>query len=138
MISIQSSIIGYHNSFQSIKKLLDTEGFTLGSGYTYEHGYFDKPLDWEAIHGYRYYLRIPIHSIDGNDIDQPHTQIELGKPFVIKHEFRTNTNDPSADIGVFTSLINQFTTPIPAENHPIDVKWIQRAKKILHKIEMHI
>jgi hypothetical protein len=136
MIPIQSSIEGYQNSFKNVNEFFQQENFTLGGGYTYEHGYFDHPLDWEEEHGYRYYLRIPVFALDG-ELDQPHTKVELGQPFVIKHEFLTG-NDPAARSGVFTALINQFSQPIATEGSPIHEKWLDRAQSLIHEIEQKI
>jgi hypothetical protein len=135
MIPIDSTIEDKHMKFANLSDLLQEKDFRLGGGYSYDHGYFDKPLDWEADHGYRYFLRIPVFQIQG-EIGDPDTLVRIGKPFVIKHEFRTDeSNDPTADAGVFSGLVNQFTTPIPAEDHPIDSKWIDRAKEVIHQLE---
>jgi hypothetical protein len=134
MIPIPSNIEGKQLTFQTIKHQLEQDEFYLGGGYTYEHGYFDKTLDSEEEHGNRYFLRIPVYQIQG-DIGDPNTLVELGRPFVIKHEFRTQTNDPTADAGTFSGLIDQFTKPIPVEDHPIDKKWIKRAKEFIQRVE---
>ncbi|MCH5583456.1 YugN-like family protein [Shimazuella sp. AN120528] len=135
MIPIESTIEDKQTQFASLSDQLEQEDFHLGGGYTYDHGYFDKPLDWEEEHGNRYFLRIPVFGVQG-DIGDPDTLVRIGKPFVIKHEFRTDeSRDPAGDSGVFSGMMNQFTTPIPAEDHPIDQKWIDRAKEIVHRVE---
>jgi hypothetical protein len=134
MIPIESTIEGKQTIFKTISDQLDKEDFHLGGGYTYDHGYFDKALDWEEEQGNRYFLRIPVYQIDG-DIGDPKTSVQIGKPFVIKHEFRTHTNDPNGDAGVFSGLIDQFTTPIPTEDDPIDAKWLHRATEVIQKVE---
>lgn len=137
MITIDSMMIeGFQTTYQKAKDMLYPEGFTIGGGWTYDHGYFDHPLDWEEEHGYRYYLRIPVHAVKG-DIGERKTIVELGKPFVIKHEFRTK-NDPSGDVGVFSSLVNQFSEPIPTEGAEIDEEWIARARRLVENIETKI
>lgn len=133
MIPISSAIEGYESTFQQIRDQLEKEDFTLGGGYKYDHGYFDKALDMEETKGNRYYLRIPAYAIDGN-LDEPDTRLQLGRPFVIKHEFRT-TNDPSGDVGIATALVNQFSKPIPTDDTEIDSKWIDRAGSSLQVIE---
>ncbi|RAL25569.1 YugN family protein [Thermoflavimicrobium daqui] len=133
MISIPSAIEGYQNSFKEIQSSFEEEGFSLGGGYTYDHGYFDHPLDWEERHGYRYYLRIPTQAIQG-ELDQPNTKVKLGRPFVIKHEFLTD-NDPTANSGLLTGFVSQFSKPISVEDHEIDQKWIERAQNLLHQLE---
>ena len=125
----------YQNTFQTINQALQQEDFSLGGGYTYEHGYFDKPLDPEE-HVYRYYLRIPAEALEG-DLDHPKTTIRLGQPFIIKHEVLTD-NDPSGDIGLASALVNQFQTPIPAEDHPIDEKYIERGKQAIQIAEQRL
>lgn len=132
IIPLDSKLEGYQNSFATINRLLQEVNFTLGGGYTYEQGFFDRPLDPEA-HIYRYYLRIPARALNG-DLDHPKTTIRLGQPFIIKHEVLTG-NDPSADIGLGSALINQFSTPIPAEDHPIADQYIERGKKAVQQAE---
>ena len=53
-------------SFSDLKSVLRTKGFVLGGGYEYDHGYFDKALDWENDKGSRYYLRVPVYAVEGN------------------------------------------------------------------------
>jgi hypothetical protein len=132
VIPIDSSIEGVITTFQEIQKILAPEDFNLGGAYTYDHGYFDKALDWEEEHGNHYYLRIPTYAIKGY-IGEPQTKVTLGKPFIIKHDFLTS-NDPTGDIGVVSYLFNQFTKPLPSDAE-IDQKWIARAKSVLRIIE---
>jgi hypothetical protein len=132
VIPLDSKLEGYENSFGTINGLLQEENFSLGGGYTYEQGFFDRPLDPEA-HIYRYYLRIPARALNG-DLDHPKTKIRLGQPFIIKHEVLTG-NDPSADIGLASALINQFTTPVNAEDHPIADHYIERGKQAVQQAE---
>ncbi|SEN15266.1 YugN family protein [Lihuaxuella thermophila] len=136
MIPIDSVLEGYQTTFQKAQDMLSPEGFVLGGGWSYDHGYFDHPLDWEEDHGYRYYLRIPVYAAQG-ELGDGKAIVELGKPFVIKHEFRTK-NDPSGDVGVFSSLVNQFSKPIPTEGAEIDEQWLARARMLLEKIETKI
>lgn len=136
MITIDSAMEGYQTTYGKAQDLLYPEGFHIGGGYTYDHGYFDHPLDWEEEHGYHYYLRIPAFSVQG-DIGDRDSIIQLGKPFIIKHEFRTG-NDPAGDSGVVSSLVNQFSEPIPTEGADIDEKWISRAKSLIERIETKI
>ncbi|MBA4542509.1 MULTISPECIES: YugN family protein [Thermoactinomyces] len=137
MLTIDSSKIeGFQTSFGTMTDLLYPEGFVLGGGWTYEHGYFDHPLDWENEQGYRYYLRIPVYVVKG-EMQEKDAIVRLGKPFVIKHEFRTK-NDPSADIGVVSSLVNQFSEPLPTDDAKIGEEWSSRARQIVAKIENKI
>ncbi len=133
MITIENTgIEGFQTTYQKAKDLLYPEGFTIGGGWNYDHGYFDHPLDWETEQGYRYYLRIPVYAMKG-EIEEPNAVVELGKPFVIKHEFRTK-NDPAGDAGVVSSLVNQFSEPVPTDNAEIDEQWIARARKLVERI----
>ncbi|MBA4603388.1 YugN family protein [Thermoactinomyces mirandus] len=65
MTEIPSKIEGLQITYGSLRQLLAKTGFHLGGGYSYDHGYLDKALDWESNDGYRYYLRIPLHAISG-------------------------------------------------------------------------
>ncbi|SFI94978.1 YugN family protein [Thermoflavimicrobium dichotomicum] len=136
MIPLHSSIEGFQSAFKEMNQILNNEGFSLGGGYKYDHGYFDHPLDWEEDHGYRYYLRIPAYAQNG-DLDQPETKVKLGRPFVIKHEFLTG-NDPTSNSGFLTGTISQFSKPIPAEDHHISQHWINRAQSLLRQLEQKL
>ena len=133
MITITSKIEGLQIPYGLLQDQLEPEGFYLGGGYDYDHGYLDKPLDWESNQGYRYYLRIPLYTVKG-ELESRNAVVRIGKPFIIKHEFLTG-NDPSGDIGLLSSLVNQFSEPVPSADDPIDEKWIQRAEKVIHLIE---
>src|SRR5688572_7751046 len=113
MIPLSSTLEGFEANYKYLRDQFEKEDFHLGGGYTYEHGYFDKGLDQVESQASRYYLRIPVYALDGN-LDEPETMLQIGKPFVIKHEFRTG-NDPSGDVGVISALVNQFSKPIPTD-----------------------
>jgi YugN-like family len=116
MITIDSNMIeGFQTTYQKAKDMLDPEGFAIGGGWNYDHGYY-------AVKG---------------DIGDHKTIVEFGKPFVIKHEFRTK-NNPSGDVGVLSSLVNQFSEPIPTEGAEIDEQWVARARNLVEKIETKI
>jgi hypothetical protein len=134
MVVIDSSLEGYQATYRELQALLYTEGFRLGGGYEYDHGYFDHALDWEENEGYHYYLRIPAYAMQ-DDLDEPDAIVRLGKPFILKHEFLKNSNDLTGDIGVASALVNQFTKPIPSDQDDIAEKWIVRAKSVVQKIQ---
>ncbi|SHE71616.1 YugN-like family protein [Seinonella peptonophila] len=132
MITLDSKVENHQDHFHTISKQLKKLGFVLGGGYGYDRGFFDKALDEDAkVH--RYYLRIPAYATNG-DLDAPKTRIELGKPFILKHEVLTGI-DPNAEGGLATSLVNQFSTPIPTEDHPIADHWIRQSRSILNHVE---
>jgi hypothetical protein len=133
VITISSKIEGLQIPYGILQEQLEPEDFHLGGGYDYDHGYLDKPLDWESDQGYRYYLRIPLYTVKG-ELESRNAIVKIGKPFIIKHEFLTK-NDPSGDIGLVSSLVNQFSKPVPSADEPIDDKWIQRAEKVIQTIE---
>ncbi|MFC7442603.1 YugN family protein [Laceyella putida] len=135
MIPIDSTVEGIQLTLGKCQSILSPEGFDLGGGYQYDHGYFDHALDWEEEHGHRYYLRIPVYAVSGDiEMGREETLVTLGKPFVIKHEFRTG-NDPSGDIGVISAAVNQFSKPIPTGDAEIDQRWIKRARQLIARIE---
>jgi hypothetical protein len=134
MVVIDSSLEGYQATYRELQALLYTEGFRLGGGYEYDHGYFDYALDWEENEGYHYYLRIPAYAMQ-DELDEPDAIVRLGKPFILKHEFLQNSNDLTGDIGVASALVNQFTKPIPSDQDDIAEKWIVQAKSVVQKIQ---
>jgi hypothetical protein len=137
MITIQSAIEGIQTRFGELKKLLTSEDFHLGGGYDYDHGYMDRALDLEEEHGYHYYLRIPLYVIDG-ELESDDATIRLGRPFVIRHEFRTGNDPEGEEAGVASALINQFSEPIPVDQDNIDPEWINRARSVIGAIEQKL
>ncbi|WP_164491794.1 YugN family protein [Staphylospora marina] len=133
MITIQSTIEGMQLRYGDLKRILSTESFQLGGGYEYDHGYMDRPLDLENEHGHHYYLRIPVRTISG-ELESEEAVVELGTPFLIRHEFVTG-NDPTGDIGLVSAVVNQFSKPIPVDQDQIDPQWIDRARSVIASVE---
>ncbi|MGX9706552.1 MULTISPECIES: YugN family protein [Laceyella] len=135
MIPIDSTIEGIRLTLGKAEQILAPEGFVLGGGHQYDHGYFDYALDEEAEHGHRYYLRVPVYAVSGDiEMGREDTVVDLGKPFVIKHEFRTG-NDPVGDSGVVSALVNQFSKPLPTETADIAPQWVDRARQKVARLE---
>jgi hypothetical protein len=135
MIPLHSPIIeNVQGRFADVESLLDKEGFQLGGAYEYDHGYFDKALDWESD-AHQSYLRIPVSSVKGR-IGDPDATVKLGRPFVLRHEYQAGPDD-NVDTGTFSGLIDQFQEPA-VKDAPVDEKWIDRAQSALRELETRI
>ncbi|QKG85379.1 hypothetical protein GXN76_13460 [Kroppenstedtia pulmonis] len=132
MITLSSTLENRKGSFIEFDRLFNEEGFNLGGGYEYDHGYYDKALDWEENKEHRVYLRIPVTAIDGS-IGTRRATLHIGKPFVLKHQFRTG-NEPEVNTGLISGSFNQFTEPADKDAE-VENKWINRARETLKKIE---
>ncbi|MBN2910912.1 hypothetical protein JQC72_15555 [Polycladomyces sp. WAk] len=135
MIPLHSPVIeNVQGRFADVESLFAKEGFQLGGAYEYDHGYFDKALDWESD-AHQSYLRVPVSSVKGR-IGDPEATVKLGRPFVLRHEYQAGPDD-NADTGTFSGLIDQFQEPA-IKDAPVDEKWIDRAQSALHELESRI
>jgi hypothetical protein len=132
MIPLKSRIENLRASYGDLKNIFEQQGFVLGGGYEYDHGFFDKPLDPESDQAHRAYLRVPIFSVEGN-IEEDNATVRLGKPFVLKHEFKTGPDD-RVTTGAFSGLVNQFAEPADKDD-AVETVWVERAKSALDELE---
>jgi hypothetical protein len=132
LIPLTSSLEGITGSFVTIDRLFNDEGFGLGGGYEYDHGYYDKALDWEENKEHRAYLRVPVTAIEGS-IGTRKATLQIGKPFVLKHQYETGI-DEDANIGLVSASFNQFAKPSDPDAD-VEEKWIQRAQRELQQLE---
>jgi len=132
MIPLESRIENLRANYGELKSAFEQQGFTLGGGYEYDHGYFDKALDWENDQEHRAYLRVPVYSVEGN-IEENDATVRLGKPFVLKHGFQTGPDD-RVSTGVISGLIDQFAEPADKDD-AVEPEWVERAKSALNELE---
>ncbi len=134
MILLQSAIENFKGDFIQLDRLFNEKGFVLGGGYEYDHGYYDKALDWEENKEHRAYLRVPVTAIDGS-IGTRTATLQIGKPFILKHVYQTQENNP-VNAGLISSTFNQFAEPEDPDAR-LESKWIQRGQSELEQLEHH-
>ncbi|GGA55620.1 hypothetical protein GCM10007416_31030 [Kroppenstedtia guangzhouensis] len=134
MIPLQSSIENLKGSFIQLDRLFNEKGFVLGGGYEYDHGYYDKALDWEENKEHQAYLRIPVTAVSGS-IGTRKATLQIGKPFILKHVYQTKSDD-QVSTGLISGSFNQFAEPEDPDAR-VESKWIQRGQSELKKLENH-
>jgi hypothetical protein len=132
MILLESRIENLRAGYGELKSIFEQQGFILGGGYEYDHGFFDKPLDRESDKAHRIYLRVPIFSVRGN-IEEDNATIRLGKPFVLKHQFKAGPDD-NVSTGVISGLVDQFAEPADKDD-AVEPEWVERGKSALNQLE---
>jgi hypothetical protein len=132
MIPLKSRIENLRASYGDLKNIFEQQGFVLGGGYEYDHGFFDKPLDPESDQAHRAYLRVPIFSVEGN-IEEDSATVRLGQPFVLKHQFQTGPDD-HVSTGVISGLVDLFAEPADKDD-AVEPEWVQRGKSALNRLE---
>jgi hypothetical protein len=132
MIPLDSPLENQQGSFRELDTLFNAEGFVLGGGYEYDHGYYDKALDWEENKEHRAYLRIPVFTEHGI-LGESNATIRIGKPFALKHEYQTGLDD-NVGTGVISGLVDQFQEPAD-KDADMEEKWLQRAQSELQQLE---
>lgn len=134
LIPLTSPLEGITDDFMTIDRFFNDEGFVLGGGYEYDHGYYDKALDWENDNAHQAYLRIPVTAIEGS-IGTRKATLQIGKPFVLKHEYQKGLDD-HVSIGLLSGSFNQFAEPAD-KDADVEQKWVQRAQSELKQLENH-
>ena len=135
MIPLASKLESRKAQYTQARDLLQREGFSLGGGWDYTGGAFDKPLD-EA---HTVWLRLPFEVISGKldaDTDENDASIRFGKPFVLHHRY-TEGLDGEATMNVFGGLVNQFQEPADPDA-PVDRRWLDRAESELRRAESRL
>ncbi|MFC4077175.1 YugN family protein [Salinithrix halophila] len=132
MIQVSSSLENLEGSFVEIDRLMNETGFILGGGYEYDHGYYDKPLDWEENKEHRAYLRVPVTAVEGS-IGTRKATLRIGRPFVLKHQYQTKSDD-HAGVGLVSGSFNQFAEPADKDDQ-VEQKWLERAQSELRQLE---
>ncbi|MGD8191944.1 YugN family protein [Brevibacillus ginsengisoli] len=133
MQAVASSLEGKQGTYGDLMDQLESEGFVLAN-WEYDGGYFDRKLDDAG----QVFLRLPIAVREG-ELDNREARVEFGRPFVLKHVYRTG-NDP--DIGymgsqVIAPLMNQFQEPVD-NDASIEPQWIAQAEEVLRLIELEV
>ncbi|TSB48181.1 YugN-like family protein [Alkalicoccobacillus porphyridii] len=133
MIPIQSTIEGKSFKFETLEALLKPLGYTIGSNWEYDHGYFDYTIDQDQ--GYTF-LRVPFRTEYG-ELGQKGTTVILDTPFILKHNYQEDLDDniSSGTVPIQVSgLINQFQEPVNKDGDVSD-KYVPIAENLVKEVE---
>lgn len=129
MIEIPSNLEGKHFSLYRLEDVLKPKGYSIGTNWDYDHGYFDYKIDDEV--GYQF-LRVPFEAIDGQ-LDSLGTTVEIGRPFLLSHKYQIGI-DEDADSGAMSGMVNQFQDPVD-KDASFPKKYIDLGKALVQELE---
>ena len=132
MIEIKSTLEGKQAVLSGLKSKLEGLGYTVGGNWDYDHGYFDYKLDEGEE---EQYLRIPITALDG-DLEQENSRVELGRPFMLSHEYKTDV-DVDGNVGNVSASLNQFREPSD-KDAPFPKKFIEMGVGLVKNTETEL
>ncbi|NEU30044.1 hypothetical protein GN156_04530 [bacterium LRH843] len=127
MISLPTAIEGMQMTLKELEDKLKPLRYNIGGGWEYDKGYFDYKIDQNP--GYTF-LRLPFHAIDG-EIGQRGVTVELGQPFLLRHQYEAGLDDDVVTGGV----LNQFQTPVD-KDAAIDPKFKRTAQSLIQELEL--
>ena len=129
MIEIPSKLEGKHFSLYRLEEELKPRGYTIGSNWEYDDGYFDYLIDDRV--GYQF-LRIPFTSIDGQ-LDSLGATVEIGRPLLLSHKYQRGL-DEEADTGLLSGMTNQFQEPVD-KDASFPEEYIDLGKSLVQELE---
>lgn len=135
MLQFESEIDGKLAQIGLLRKKLKNYGFSLGSNWDYNRGFFDATLskqDGEII-----YLRLPFVVISGM-LDSENAHIQFQTPYVIKHVGKAKSDfDESTFLD--TMGLQQVPLPIePNEEFQDQRKWVRAGEQVVGKVLQYI
>lgn len=133
MIELESKLENRMYKFAEAREVLSAVGFSIGGGWEYSGGSFDRPLDGEA---HKVWLRMPFDVTTGNlDADQEDNDavIRFGKPYVLKHLYQEGLDD-DAQLRTIGGLLDQFSDPVDPDA-PVEDEWRTRGIAALRETE---
>lgn len=133
MIPIDSRLENQEFKFVDVRSVLGELGFTLGGGWEYDGGCFDRVLDGEKR---EMWLRLPFTATFGNiDAEQEDSDavIRFGKPYALRHVHQDGI-DEGAGMRLTAGLIDQFAAPEDPDAR-ISPEWAERAAEMLRVAE---
>lgn len=125
----QTMLEGKQGEYEEFSRFFEAQGFELGGGWDYDHGYFDYKL---ASHPGYLFIRIPAYAERGTFGDADST-IRLGRPFLLRHKYQKGIAEDT-DITLTNATFNQFAEPEDADAS-LTEEDLHQAKPILHKLE---
>lgn len=117
--------------YEDIQDFFTAQNFEVGSGWEYDHGYFDKQLQAEP--GY-IFIRIPVYVLQG-EFGDPDAQVRLGSPFSLSHQYVKGLDD-HVYTNTFTHLTttNQFSEPAD-KDASLSAEEVAKAKHEIAQLE---
>ncbi|TFE03752.1 YugN family protein [Jeotgalibacillus salarius] len=106
MHKFQSSIEGKEFPLVLLEDRLKKEGYVIGGGWEYDHGYFDLLLSQQ---GEYLYLRLPFEA-EGGELDKDDSTVRMLQPFLLSHQYDPD-RDQDASSGAVSAAFNQFQSP---------------------------
>lgn len=106
MYTFQSSIEGKEYPLVLLEDRLKKEGYVIGGGWEYDHGYFDLLLSQE---GEYLFLRLPFEA-EGGELDKDDSTVRMLQPFLLCHQYDPD-RDQDASSGAVSAAFNQFQSP---------------------------
>ncbi|WP_010176038.1 YugN-like family protein [Bacillus coahuilensis] len=129
MIEIESKLEGKAYTLYELEQKLKPLGFSIGSNWDYDHGYFDYKMDDKV--GYQF-IRLPFKSVDGQ-LDSPGCTVQFGTPFLLSHKYQVGLDD-HAMIGNISASFNQFQEP-QDKDATFPEEYIEIGKQHIKEIE---
>ncbi|MDQ0206559.1 YugN family protein [Alkalicoccobacillus murimartini] len=133
MIPLQSTISGETFKFDSLEDHLKSLGYTIGSNWEYDHGFFDYLIDQAS--GYTV-LRLPFHTKYG-ELGQKGTTVTLDTPFLLAHKYQEDLDDYTSSGSVpvqVSSVVNQFSEPTE-KDAKVNEKYLPIAENLIKEVE---
>lgn len=135
MYNLKSNLEGREEAFVNLYPIMKEQGFALGGGWEYDHGYMDKGMDEKQT----VWIRIPFvvtHGTFQGDSPESDAIVQLGTPFLLRHLYKEGV-DSDAQVSVASAMFNQFQSPVD-EDAEIDKRWIPEAEQELDKLQQSL
>jgi len=133
MLPLESKLENREFKFAEVRGVLGDLGFTLGGGWEYAQGSFDRALDGEKR---EMWLRLPFTATFGRidaEAEEIDAVIRFGRPYALRHVYQDGV-DESAGMRLAAGLIDQFAAPEDPDAR-IAPEWAERAAEMLRIAE---
>ncbi len=135
MLTLQTELEGKHAQFGFLRENLKHHGFTLGSYWEYDRGFFDAVLTKEE--GETIYLRLPFKVTTGM-LDSDNAYVKFLKPYVIKHVVHLGLEHDGSSL-LDSTGISQFQTPIDKDAEiQHRNKWVAAGEEVVEKVVQYL
>lgn len=125
----QTVLEGKQGSYEAMRNFFEEEGYELGGGWEYDHGYFDKQLELNP--GYLF-IRVPAY-VEKGTLGDPGATIRLGRPFLLRHQYQSGI-DEDAEPTLTNAMTNQFSEPQDADAS-LEQEDVDQAKPLIQQLE---
>ncbi len=128
MIALNSQIENKQFKLQFLEEKLKPLGYSIGGNWDYDHGYLDYKIDDDGDS--YYFFRLPFQAVKG-EIDQKGVIVELGKPFLLAHDYKDDEDDR---VMGYNAFMNQFAEP-EDKDAEIPPKYMPTAQSLIQELE---